>query len=341
MPHCPRRPAHLPLLLCLAPLLLPACSHAPAQAAPAPAASTVRPFTFAVSFWPNVHEALLFDAQSPTESPAVHAPEWGAAVAYYRSHLRPGPLAALADPRWAEVRRRLASLADAAPLEGAGVDPELAPLLARAAEAYRAQRWPTVRQEGQAWVSRMRPQVEAQAAALVPELERVLGVPWPTTPIGVQVCERAGRFGAYTTVRESLVTLSYETRGDAQALETVFHEGAHVRVFPLRHALEAELQRQGKEAPPMLWHALLFFTTDELTRRHLPQGHVPHAEAQGLYAQNPAWTAFHGAMRQEWRPYLEGRVDRATAMQRLVAAYTPPPGTEASAPRPSAAIPGP
>ena len=338
MPHCPRRPVHLPLLLCLAPLLLPACSHAPPPAAPAPAKPAVHPFTYAVSFWPNVHEALLFDAQSPSASPAVHAQEWGAAVAYYRSHLGPGPLAALADPRWAEVRRRLAGLADDAPLESAGLDPELAPLLARAGEAYRAQRWASVQREAQAWVARLRPQVEAQAAALVPELERALGVPWPRAPIGVQVCERAGRLGAYTTVREALVTLSYETRSDAHALETLFHEGSHVLVFPMRHALEAELQRQGKVAPPMLWHALLFFTTEELTRRHLPQGHVPHAEAQGLYAQNLAWASFHRAMQAEWRPYLEGRVDRATALQRLVAAYTPPPG--AGAP-PSAAIPRP
>ncbi len=61
-----------------------------------------------------------------------------------------------------------------------------------------------------------------------------------------------------------------------------------------------------------------------MVRHHLGPEYVPYASLNGLYARNPEWAAFEPVMRSEWTPYLERRVDRQTALRKLVTGYVPP-----------------
>jgi hypothetical protein len=149
------------------------------------------------------------------------------------------------------------------------------------------------------------------------------------------VCRHATRFGAYTLVEPTVITVSSHTppKRKPAPLETVFHEASHALMAPLMDAFHAEFRRQGKTPPRGLWHALLFFTTGEVVRHQLGPDYVPYAHANGLYARDPEWAVFEPVMRREWTPFLERRVDLQTALRQLVAGYVPP-ASEPRAPAP-------
>jgi hypothetical protein len=67
---------------------------------------------------------------------------------------------------------------------------------------------------------------------------------------------------------------------------------------------------------------IIFYSVGELTRQHLHEhgrpGYEPYADRLGLYARSLAWTVYRQALTKHWQPYLEGTIDRTTAMQRLV-----------------------
>ena len=79
-------------------------------------------------------------------------------------------------------------------------------------------------------------------------------------------------------------------------------------------------QGQGKRPPWQLWHAIIFYTAGELTRRAIPH-HVPYAVANGLWNREP-WSAFRKALDAHWRPYLDGQITFDEALQRLLRAHS-------------------
>jgi hypothetical protein len=333
----------------LSPLLLVAaglasCARAPvippAPSTPAvasPAADTPELFAFHVSSWVNLHQQLFFDAHPPPGvTPQLPEEErwtpaerqaWDTAVATYRERTKPGSLTLIFDETLIALRRALDSVPEDGSLSGRpGIDPAFAAALEQAMGPYRAHYWPEVSREAQAWVASLKPALDRSGQAIARELSEVYGVPWPSQPFSVQVCRHAGGFGAYTLVDPTVITLSNRPAPNRQEtpLETVFHEASHALNDPLTEALHAEFRLQGKTPPRMLWHALLFFTTGEVVRHHLGADYVPYASLNGLYARNPEWAAFEPVMRAEWTPYLERRVDRETALRKLVAGYLPP-----------------
>ena len=99
------------------------------------------------------------------------------------------------------------------------------------------------------------------------------------------------------------------------------HEPLHALVEPLMAALQrhAAAQGQGKRPPRQLWHAIIFYTAGELTRRAIPQ-HVPYAVANGIWNREP-WSAFRKALDEHWRPYLDGQITFDEALHRLLGAF--------------------
>jgi hypothetical protein len=330
---------------------LAGCARAPVTP-PAPPVSAAAPsteatpelFAFHVSSWVNLHQQLYFEAHPPPTG--LKRPEeerwtpaerqaWDAAVTTYREHTPASPVAALYDPTLVALRRAL----DSVPEEGAvsglpGVDPALAAALEQAAGPYRAHSWQEASRDAHAWLAALEPALRQYGPAIARELSEVYGTPWPSRPFSVQVCQQATRFGAYTLVDPTVITLSSHALPNRKLtpLETAFHEASHALMDPLMDAFHAEFNRQGKTPPRQLWHALLFFTTGEVVRHHLGSDYVPYAHLNGLYAMDPEWAAFEPVMKREWTPYLEHRVDLQTALRQLVAGYVPP----ASPPRPPA-----
>lgn len=291
----------------------------PAEPAPAPEL-----FTFHSSFWINLHHFLYCQTQEegetarvPADLPPDEARGWEEALGFYRREMAARSL--LQDDLTWEVKHRLAQVEDEAPsLAGSGLPPEVAAALEAAAPAYRRHFWPEHHQANQRFIQELRPRA-AEHAELASELAAAYRQPWPDEPIRVDVSVYGGRYGAYTTVHPTHVTLAAaDPRHQGKmALEILFHEASHGLIGPVREAIDRELKAQGKELPRHdLWHAVLFYTTGELVRRRLP-GHRPYAEAQGLYQQG--WTGFHRALEEHWQPYLEGEIGFDEAIDRLVA----------------------
>ncbi|PTL85706.1 hypothetical protein [Vitiosangium sp. GDMCC 1.1324] len=338
-----------PLLLLVAGVL--GCAGAPvtppaAASSTATASSTASLFAFHVSSWINLHQQLYFEAHPPKGLTVQHPEEdrwtpaerqaWDAAVTTYREHTPEGMFALLSDPTLLSMRWALESVPEDGSLAGRpGIDPTLAAALEQAMSPYRAHYWPEATREAHAWVAALEPQLRQYGQDIARELSEVYRVPWPAQPFSVQVSRHASRFGAYTLVDPTVITVSSHKLSNREEapLETVFHEASHALVDPMMKALRAEFDRQGKTPSRTLWHALLFFTTGEVVRHHLGPGYVPYASANGLYARDPEWAAFEPVMRKAWTPYLEHQVDLQTALRDLVAGYVPAsPGPRAPAP---------
>lgn len=85
----------------------------------------------------------------------------------------------------------------------------------------------------------------------------------------------------------------------------------------------AAAYRVRRETPVSdLGHVLIFYSVGELTRQCLQERgmprYEPYADRLGLYARSLAWTVYRQALAKHWQPYLEGTIDRMTALQRLV-----------------------
>jgi hypothetical protein len=144
---------------------------------------------------------------------------------------------------------------------------------------------------------------------------------WPTTPIRVDVAEYANWSGAYTTLGPTHITISSVSagnQGDA-AIEILFHEASHAMIRKIRTALTDEMMAQHKLLRTReFWHAVLFYTAGEMVRRHL-DAYTPYAVKNGLYDR--AWAGAPEVLDKDWKPYLDGKIELATAVHRLVVDY--------------------
>lgn len=291
----------------------------PAETTPAPEL-----FTFHGSFWINLHHFLYLQAQegadeasAPPGLPPAEARGWEEALGFYRREMAGRSL--LEDDRMWQVKHRLAQVGDEAPsLVGSELPPEVVAALEAAAPAYRRHFWPEHREANRRLIEALRPRA-TEHADLAPELAAAYRQPWPDEPIRVDISVYGGRYGAYTTIHPTHVTIAAaDPRHQGEmALEILFHEASHGLIRPVREAIHRELETRGEELPRHdLWHAVLFYTTGELVRRRLP-GHRPYAEVQGLYRRG--WASFHQALKEHWQPYLEGETGFDEAIARLVA----------------------
>ncbi len=303
-------------------LLLAACA-AQTRPEPLPAAPRKpRLFHFASSEWVNLHHFLLLEStakepQAHPELSAVEGAAWKGAVEHYRQHL--AKRSPLFDTGMREIRDRLAGLANGSELAGDTVDPVLAAVLRTAGPVYRQHFWPQHHAANQRMITRLESYRE-HFSPLAEELSRLFRQPWPDEPVRVDVVVYADWSAAYTTIEPTHLTIAAEdprNQGDA-ALEILFHEAAHGLIRPVSNALAAETTRQGvKLERNDLWHTLLFDTTGEVVRRHLPPSFVPYAEKQDRYTHS--WARFRAALQAHWRPYVDGKASFGAAIAAVVA----------------------
>lgn len=296
-------------------------------------------FAFHSSFWVNLHHFLYvtararkgLDATRPAVTNALgdtagfgalsqsDQGAWHAAVAYYDSAMAQRDI--LFDSGMVAITTRLTSLDSAATLEGSDLDPPLAAALDRAAPVYRRLWWPRHDAANRRWETGMRQMLAMYGDSLAARESRAVREPWSSAPVRVDIAPYTNWTGAYTVSNPARITVASVVAANEghQGLEILFHEVLHTMDDTLLSALKAGFEAQGKTPPRDLTHAFIFYTAGELTRRAIP-GHVPYAEKNGIWSRIPEYTRAFAALKQSWRPYLDGEIAFDEAIRRYVTA---------------------
>jgi len=211
----------------------------------------------------------------------------------------------------------------ASSLTAPGVDPATIALLERAAPSYRALWWPAHLAANTAQVASLQALVDRDGAAILKYITRAYQEPWPASGYPVNISAFTNWAGAYSTGDQLLVMSSLDpgTRG-MQGLEIVFHEAMHQWDNPVYARLLRLAKQHGTpRVQDLLTHAMIFYTAGEAVRSVSP-GHVPYAEANGLWMQK-GLGSFKAALDAAWKPYLEGKGTLDEALIALLKAQPP------------------
>jgi hypothetical protein len=156
-------------------------------------------------------------------------------------------------------------------------------------------------------------------------------VPFPKH-ILVDVSPLAWEFGAYTVGEgESAHTVVTSTEPGYQgfaALEMLMHEPSHAIVGATSGAVGDDLARASRETGlkpyANLWHAILFYTSGELTRRALARRGVSNYRPVILDMYERGFGGFRQSLETHWQAYLDGKVSREAAIRQILVETAPP-----------------
>jgi hypothetical protein len=280
-------------------------------------------FTFRVGFWNNLHHFLYVLGRARNAAPdarreaVVDAPKdleglaarpeaeraaWDEAIAFYAAG--PSKKDAVFDEDLIRQTQRIAAARDAPDLPAADLDPALAATLAKAAPIYRAVWWPRHQRAAAARRDELQALVEKHGDALVKRLTSLYGTTWPADPRTIDLVAYSNWAGAYSTDGGLIVIGSLNDYGGSLALESLLHESSHQWDSEMDRRLSAIAVKGGKPLPPLLSHALIFYTTGEIVKEAFP-GHVPLGEKAGVW--NRGLGPFKPVLEQYWQPYIRGR----------------------------------
>jgi hypothetical protein len=310
------------------PLLLGIVSPALAAAVaatPAPVVEAER-FRLQSNPWVNLHERLLYQATIGAPDPAGLTAEetgtWTAAVDAYRA--------------WASKRSpifdaELIAVSQALSEARGGEPPEAIPeaarkVLAAAMPLYQKEQWNKDDTANRFWIAVAGTLLRECASELAAAHEKAYGVPFTKRAL-VDASPFAGEFGGYTVGDAASVhtIISSTETGYAgfAALEMLMHEASHGIVAPNSGAIGADLARIAKETgrrpPPGFWHALLFYTSGELTRRTLAaRGVAEYRMAIEGRLFNGPFKGLQEPFETHWRAWLDGTLTRDEAIRRIL-----------------------
>jgi hypothetical protein len=301
---------------------------ATAVRAHADAVVQVAPWEFHNSFWVSLHQSLMDDVMSKAPrhlegATAAEQSAWNEAVEAYRK-AAPGRGDISFSQSMMATTYALARTADDAAEPEA--DAPVAPILKRAAPLYRAHGWSRDREANRFFIAYASAMVREGGAALIRQHETVYRTPWPKKVI-VYITPAAGPYGAYTLNDAEMVVTTMSCRDEGyqglRALEMLMHESSHA-VVDINHgtvadAIAAAAKRHGVGVPRNLWHALLFETSGELTRRYLAERGVTTFVPSSVDLFNRAWPQYRDAVQKYWRPYLSGAGTLEDAVDKIVA----------------------
>jgi len=261
------------------------------------------------SFWMSLHQTLIDDAmrEQPRDLGALKPEEqtaWNEAVAAYKTAGGSGDMTF--SKTMVITTDGLTQVADDAvdPI----IDAPVADTLKKAAPIYRAHWWTADDNANRFFMAYAAAMMREAGDELVRAHEKVYRTPWPER-IRVYVTPFAGPYGAYTTYGLAggwITTMSCRDEGyqGLRALEMLLHESSHTVVNPNRGTAAASKKRNIRH-PHDLWHAILFATSSELTRRYLAERgtkFIPSSE--DLFTR--AWPFYRTAVENHWYPYLLG-----------------------------------
>ena len=209
--------------------------------------------------------------------------------------------------------------------------------LASLAAAYRplektflAMVWPRHREIAERAAATLRKELIPKAPEVYADIVHHLDVSIPKTPIPIYLVA-AGPFpGAYTMRSQgspySVVAL--EGEADSQWVEIVVHESIHgLDVLAGEKSVLAELRRRLGQIPGAnpqevhdFVHTLMFVQPAATVRRILDPTHKDYGDVDGYYAKVPRAAA---VVVPAWRDYLDGKITREAAMERIVKGFAP------------------
>jgi hypothetical protein len=304
------------LLLVLASMLAIATMHVEAQ----PGAL----FAFHRNAWVNLHHFARAQARGvpvPAQLPEADAKEWAAGVEFYKPY---GKRDLLGDEGMVEIKLALRGAEGKTSLDGVAIDAGLKTTLERLMPIYQKHWWPEHDRAHRAWIAALQPLLDRHGLAISQALTRAYETSWPSEPVPVDLSVFAGRYGGYTSSPPTHVTMSSQQPGleGLAALEMVFHESSHSPVSNLFLRVEQAAKEQNVAVPPQLWHAVLFYTAGELTRRELSS----HGIAYTLYGGPELYTNMCGAgclekLAEHWAPRLDGKRSFADALSALMVSF--------------------
>jgi hypothetical protein len=346
------------LLLGVASGLLSGCTPAsvggPAAAAqPAPDGDCHRSeserFVFHSDPWINLHHFLFEWARNvPERQPgdrrrAVEVTEqaqlgaldegerqaWERAVGFYRERLIARDL--LFDRDLIALRGQLAEIACSGGSPETA-DAELRTVLAEAMPVYRRRWWPGHHATNRDWIRRQLEALKSHEAALAERLAQAYGGEWPPERIRVDVVAYASWSGGYTTNRPNQVTISSVSYKGLEALEMLFHEVSHASFFEQRllGQLAAAFRQHGAEPPDRLSHTIQFVTPPELLRSLLRGEEIDdyRSVAERVYSRGGSLSDEYTIVLEHWKPFLDGKIQRAEALDRIAAELASRQGAE-------------
>jgi hypothetical protein len=304
---------------------------------PATPAPESRLFAMQSNFWVNLHHFLyvtararrgldatrpavtsaLADTAGSSSLPDTLRRAWDEALAYYDRAIAERDI--LFDTALVAITVRLSHVrADS--LGGAGLGADLSTALERAAPTYRAVWWARHDAANRRWIAAVQPLLAQHGDSAAAWEARAFGVRWPNDPVPVDVSAYANWAGAYTTADPSHVTVSSLDPGNqgTAAFETLFHEVLHTMDDTLFAHFRTAARGAGKRWRRDPTHPFIFYTAGEVSRRLFP-GHVPFAEAGGLWERAPDLGAMHPLLERHWQQWLDGRISLDEALRRIVA----------------------
>ncbi len=300
------------------------------------------PFEFRSGFWINLHhflyeQAILRKQVKSFNQTAISSakpneqltPEqqrlWDAALNFYANSIIKRDL--LKDEEMTRINDQLSESEKESDLSKSGINGDLKKILESVAPVYRAHWWERHDKANRFWIAVAMPLVQQFSQTLIKELSAVYRAKWTSQPIRVDAVEYANWAGAYTTfdranrVHITIGSMDSGNQGFA-ALEILFHESSHWMVNPfdgaVAEAIARESKAKNKPIPDGLWHAIIFYTTGEITRRNLNEYGVSDYKPAYYELFTRAWTNYRRPLELYWQPYLEGKVDFDKTMSNLI-----------------------
>jgi hypothetical protein len=285
-------------------------------------------FEFHSGFWVNLHHTLYNQASGKkagrtpdlSELKPAETTAWNNALDYYERNLVQHDLLEFS---MIEINGALAVTGDAASLNTSEntseVPKPLVQILEKAAPVYRAQWWTEHNRKNHEWIDQITPLIAQNEKTLRPALSHAYNTPWPEGRIRVEMSYYTTGKSAYTSLRPTIVTISsWSRRNEGPAgLETIFHEAGHGLIQNVTDEIGAAENRLGRKLSHQdLWHAVIFYTTGELVRRHLA-ALVPYATKYGMWESS--WPNTLPVFEKDWKPFVDGKGDFRDSIGRIVA----------------------
>jgi hypothetical protein len=282
--------------------------------------------------WVNLHQRLVYEARFKADRPPAglsveDLAKWAKAVEAYRAYL------GRRNPIFDEELVRLN-----ATLSGTSVDrlPASVPAAAKqvleaAMPLYRAAQWAEDDRANRFWIAVAEPLLASAAEELAEAHAKAYAVPFPKN-ILVDVTSFAWQFGAYTVGEgesaHAVISSTVKGTQGLAALESLMHEPSHAIVdSDSQYAIGSDLKRAAAETglrpSANLWHAILFYTSGELTRRALARRGVSDYRPYILDMYEGPFRGLRAPLETHWQAYLDGKVSREAAIKQILVETSP------------------
>jgi hypothetical protein len=287
-------------------------------------------YTLQSNPWVNLHQRLVHEVKFNTPPPAALSGDdlakWKKIVEAYRAYLRNR------NPIFDEELKQLnAALSKTTTFTLPESIPKAASKVLEAAmPLYRSVQWEEDDRANRFWIAVAEPMLASAAEELIEAHEKAYAMPFPKL-ILVDVTSFAWEFGAYTVGDRELAhavisSTNPGTQGFA-ALESLMHEPSHAIVGRSSGAIGADLKRAsdelGMRPDANLGHAILFYTSGELTRRALAKRGVSEYRPFILDMYDRGFRGFRKPLETHWQAYLDGKITREAAIRQILIETAP------------------